>query len=639
MQTIQTTTGFATTCGKGPLLLVQKYKRYCRSGKHILTIVSRQLVSNKDHRQSGLWRATPALFSCRSSCTNGNKTWSAMKAVTSCSDSETCMDKDSQNYATEEGRVKRMICLYIGYVGTDYYGLQVNRQEGIKTIEEEIERALFTCGWISERNFRKTQKVSWSRASRTDKGVHACGNVIALKALVKEQWFERDSNIRKKKQVTRTKNNSDELAFSSLGALKGDVLEQLNRNLPDSIRILGVHPVTKHFDARCRCNFRAYEYLMPVDAIPGASESIERAVSQFEEILSIFKGTHRFHNFSSGLRAVHKKANARLEVSNPTKQVTTVRSDQVSSPHADSEETKVDSTYDEEEGIKEFEENAGMDEEDNQHSEFSDYLCKVIRLWPEHSSHRLKRQEYIRSIYIADVEGPLQIQGRNYVLLRFAGQSFILHQIRKMIGGALSVMYGRLSLEALKAALHGPFQVPISLAPSEPLMLVLCDFWNPKKEIYELIPSPSTQEAMKNYKYNILLPRVADLVEQKRPFERFYVEGLYDYGGYGNLQRLIAKFHEWDEKRRQRKSQNVMECHQDTFTSNDDVAPKLSRVGTERPLPPKLFTQLAVELRMLPGPELCRIRQVLIDARKGGMISQDPSVQECIQYLKQKHYL
>jgi len=55
--------------------------------------------------------------------------------------------------------------------------------------------------------------------------------------------------------------------------------------------------------------------------------------------------------------------------------------------------------------------------------------------------------------------------GRNYVILRFAGQSFILHQIRKMIGGALSVMYGRLSLDALKAALHGPYQVPISLAP------------------------------------------------------------------------------------------------------------------------------------------------------------------------------
>lgn len=34
-----------------------------------------------------------------------------------------------------------------------------------------------------------------------------------------------------------------------------------------------------------------------------------------------------------------------------------------------------------------------------------------------------------------------------------------------MIGGALSVMYGRLSMEALRAALEGPYQVPISLAP------------------------------------------------------------------------------------------------------------------------------------------------------------------------------
>ncbi|GJD10818.1 Putative tRNA pseudouridine synthase [Galdieria sulphuraria] len=583
MQGMQITSGFATTCGKGPLLLVHGYKRYYCGSTHILKILSGQFE---------------LLYECG-----------------------TNMEKNSQNLSAEEGRVK------------------LNRQEGIKTIEEEIERALYSCGWIGEQNFRRVQKISWSRASRTDKGVHACGNVIALKALLKEQWFELDSNFEKTKQNTRTKNNSDELAFSSLGSLKKDVLEQLNRNLPDSIRILGVQPVTKHFDARSRCNFRAYEYLMPLEAIPGASENIEQAICRLEEILSLFKGTHRFHNFSSGLRAAHKKANARLEGSDPGEEFTTVRSEQVSSTEADIEERNIEDANNKEQSMKKYEENDEIDIEDNQEMQFSDYLCKVIRQWPEHSSHRLKRQEYIRSVYIADIEGPLEIQGRNYVLLRFAGQSFILHQIRKMIGGALSVMYGRLSMEALKVALYGPFQVPISLAPSEPLMLVLCDFWNSKRERYELIPSPVTQEAMKHYKYKILLPRVAELLEQKRPFERFFVEGLYDYGGNGNLQRLITKFHEWDEKRRQRKVQNVTERNQASSTSQDAFAKKTFNRRTERPLPPKLFTQLAVELRMLPGPELCRIRQALVDARRCGMISQDPSTQECIQYLKQKQYL
>lgn len=140
---------------------------------------------------------------------------------------------------------------------------------------------------------------------------------------------------------------------------------------------------------------------------------------------------------------------------------------------------------------------------------------------------------------------------------------------------------------------------------------------------------------MKHYKYNVLLPKVADLLEQKRPFERFLVEGLYDYGGEENLQRLIAKFYEWNENCKQRKQQKLIQSSNSKNASSD----KLSGRSTERPLPPKLFTQLAVELRMLPGPDLCRLRQVLIDAKKSGIISQDPSTEECIQYLKQKRYL
>lgn len=591
--------------------------------RHLVTVLSRHLVSTKIQRLCEFRRLTPASFSYRTSCCAGK-----LESVKGYRTDATNMTTDSQSLSTEEGRVKRMVCLYIGYIGTDYYGLQVNRQEGIKTIEEELEKALYACGWIAEKNFQRVQKLSWSRASRTDKGVHACGNVIALKALIKEHWFEPSRDPEKTRWSLRTKNNSDELAFSSLGPLKKDILEQLNKNLPDSIRILGVEPVTKHFDARSRCNFRAYEYLMPIEAIPGSSDNLQKSVRQLEDILSIFKGTHRFHNFSSGLRVAHKKGNSRLDASK------SVRED-VSTKVTMDEQAASTQTVSEE--INEYNEEVDKASEDNQDSQYSDYLCKVIRQWPEHSSHRLTRQEYIRSVYIADIEGPLQIQGRNYVILRFAGQSFILHQIRKMIGGALSVMYGRLSLDALKAALHGPYQVPISLAPSEPLMLVLCDFWNPKRERYELIPSQNTQEALKYFKYNTLLPRVANLLLEKRPFERFYVEGLYDYGGQENLQRLIAKVQEWEEKRKERKLQNVEE-NQVTYSISSHSKDAKTR-GTERPFPPKLFTQLAVELRMLPGPELCRLRQVLIDARKGGRISHNPSTEECIQYLKQKQYL
>eukprot|EP00871_Galdieria_phlegrea_P003917 jgi/Galph1/4526/GphlegSOOS_G3139.1 len=553
---------------------------------------------------------------------------------------------------------KRMVCLYVGYIGTEFSGLQVNRQDGVRTIEEEIEKALYKCGWIAEHNLHKIQKVGWSRASRTDKGVHACGNVIALKALVREDWFQAPTKD-KRLEKARTKNNSDQLAFSSLGSLRKEILEELNNNLPDSIRILGVQPTTKHFDARNRCSLRAYEYMIPFSALPGASESVTETVQKLRDILSVFKGTHRFHNFSSGFRASKKKKRQSSENTNLHSNTATgdkslnLQTDETSDRSFSTEtqsghngdveiEEKQNNNDRSEDKEVDDEEEEGQTSNEQDASMYTEYVNQVIRCWPEHTSFRLKRQEYIRSIYVANAEGPVTIQGKEYLLVKFAGQSFILHQIRKMVGAALAVLYGRLNIDAVKAALYGPYQVPIPLAPSEPLMLVLCDFWSLKKEQYELYPTVSTTESLKKCKEEFLYPAVAQLLEQKRPFERFYIESLYDYGGRENLQVLIDKYRQWELQRRQMKEENK---HRDQShlrsKEKEGVSPErpfYSR-GMSRAFPPKLFTQLAVELQMLPGPDFCHLRNVLINARRRCDISEDPSVEECINYLKRAHYI
>lgn len=57
-------------------------------------------------------------------------------------------------------------------------GSAVNRTLGeAMTIEHVIETALHKGGFISEANFGSFAKVRWSRASRTDKGVHSLGTV------------------------------------------------------------------------------------------------------------------------------------------------------------------------------------------------------------------------------------------------------------------------------------------------------------------------------------------------------------------------------------------------------------------------------------------------------------------------------
>lgn len=59
--------------------------------------------------------------------------------------------------------------------------MQIN--PGQETVEKALEEALFRAGGISAENHEMLQKVAWSRAARTDKGVHAAGNVIALKMM------------------------------------------------------------------------------------------------------------------------------------------------------------------------------------------------------------------------------------------------------------------------------------------------------------------------------------------------------------------------------------------------------------------------------------------------------------------------
>lgn len=43
----------------------------------------------------------------------------------------------------------------------------------MRSVEEEIEKALFKLGRISEFNYGDLKKIGWNRATRTDKRVHA----------------------------------------------------------------------------------------------------------------------------------------------------------------------------------------------------------------------------------------------------------------------------------------------------------------------------------------------------------------------------------------------------------------------------------------------------------------------------------
>lgn len=80
-------------------------------------------------------------------------------------------------------------------------------------------------------------QVHWTRAARTDKGVSAVGQVVALKLMA-----EGDDTL----------------------------IQRINDQLPPQIRVFGCVRVTNGFDARHLCDKRRYEYVLPASAFDPA---------------------------------------------------------------------------------------------------------------------------------------------------------------------------------------------------------------------------------------------------------------------------------------------------------------------------------------------------------------------------------
>lgn len=132
-----------------------------------------------------------------------------------------------EEIAAEERRPKRKVAVMIGYAGTGYRGMQVNGDE--PTIERDLFQAFIDAGAISKANADDPRKSSLARCARTDKGVHAAGNVISLKLIIEDD----------------------------------DVVDRINARLPDQIRVWGIQRTNNSFNCYQYCDSRWYEYLMP----------------------------------------------------------------------------------------------------------------------------------------------------------------------------------------------------------------------------------------------------------------------------------------------------------------------------------------------------------------------------------------
>ncbi|XP_043808883.1 putative tRNA pseudouridine synthase isoform X3 [Manihot esculenta] len=181
---------------------------------------------------------------------------------------------------------KKKVVLRVGYVGTDYRGLQKQQDEhSLSTIEEELEHAIFKAGGILDSNYGHLQKVAWARSSRTDKGVHSLATMITMKMEIPENAW-----------------NEDPYGIA--------LAEHVNNYLPDTIRIFSILPSQKSFDPRRECDLRKYSYLLPAEIIGikrhFTTAEIDNHLSDFNDILNTFEGEHPFHNYT--IRSKYRRA-------------------------------------------------------------------------------------------------------------------------------------------------------------------------------------------------------------------------------------------------------------------------------------------------------------------------------------------
>ena len=126
---------------------------------------------------------------------------------------------------------KRKFAIIHGYFGQNFSGNTKN--PGVRTVEEELENALYKEKFISECNYGKLTKISWMRASRTDKGVSAIMNVVSAK-------------LHK---------------YPNLSEI--DMKQKLNAILPKDVKIFRIIEVSDHFDSKDNNNNREYHYILP----------------------------------------------------------------------------------------------------------------------------------------------------------------------------------------------------------------------------------------------------------------------------------------------------------------------------------------------------------------------------------------
>ncbi|CAN6233996.1 unnamed protein product [Urochloa humidicola] len=473
--------------------------------------------------------------------------------MSSSSDPEPDAEPTSPSAAGQPRRPRykrRKVAILLGYCGAGYQGMQKN--PGARTIEGDLEEALYQAGAVPEADRAAPRRYDWARAARTDKGVSAAAQVVSGRFYVDPPGF----------------------------------IDRLNSRLAPQIRAYGYVRVTNSFNAKKFCDRRRYLYLLPVFALdPSAHpdrEAVMASMGSGTELTKCLECSERGRKvpgvmgregklpslgesgaddapvvdnhgesgsvgpakcdptvsdggnadacgelgFSSDEKLDLQVSGDRTEAANAELGSNSV-GDVLPSGSADADPStgnqdhKLDSAATEEkvQGM-DFEKNNGEEKLPFSYSdEVKERFNRILKYYVgTHNFHnfttRTKAEDPAAKRFIISfaADRVVSLDGIDFVRCEVVGQSFMLHQIRKMIGLAVAVMRNCAPESIYDVAFRKDVNLNVPTAPEVGLYLDECMFtsYNKKwKDTHEPVSMEPYCEEAEEFKVKYIFTHIA----------------------------------------------------------------------------------------------------------------------------------
>ncbi|KAI0013186.1 pseudouridine synthase [Xylariaceae sp. FL0662B] len=218
---------------------------------------------------------------------------------------------DPSRYST------RLVAFKLAYIGKNYSGFEFQVHANMPTIEEELWKACVKACLIFPENPQEVRWDEWeySKCGRTDRGVSAFGQVIALRVRSNRPLPKKPADV--PTNAGEEGPEAERVPAQPVGKGEFDdfvdeipYCRALNRLLPPDIRMLAWCPTTPaEFSARHNCRERQYRYFFTQPAYSPLPASLKNPksttrvkdgwldIDAMRDAAKRFEGLHDFRNF------------------------------------------------------------------------------------------------------------------------------------------------------------------------------------------------------------------------------------------------------------------------------------------------------------------------------------------------------